>query len=504
MFDKANIFCYIYGLVRLTDLKKFFKHKITLFLALIFAFSAVLFACSAINLTGGPRVTDTVYGNGGTAVVKGDYLYFANAYIDYNNLESVNDNKYDKNSPYTNYGIYRTKLDASGKVVLNADGVPQNVEILSYNIGGYAYSGLYICGDYLYYSTPYTSSTSGSDSTLVKGLVRFDRVKLNGTEHQELYKTATYSSDSSFKVVYIDGTTYIVISNGNKDLIVVNCTTSNVSNSTFASSITSFAVYDQRNIVYNETTLDAHKYVYYTTKSADETHYMYKKPLTGEDAEQILQSTSEILIKAVKNGRVYYTLDGKLYSTVNGESDVKLYSHFSLNTSESATTNTISSYAILDDSFGANLDRGILCVFYDGTDYSFRIFNGYDNATTFTTLDVKVDDTTASVTLIATQNNDFYFKTKNGDNDSLYMAEFELFYNSNSRFELSNLKDTKLLQTVFSTTLNNMLDFDTERFFVFESVNDSDIKYLKMIMINEPPYTDDDGNYIGQYVGVKK
>ncbi len=488
--------------MRLTELKKIFKNKFMFILAFIFAFSTILFACNAISLSGGPNVTDTVYGNGGSAVVKGDYLYFANAYIDYADLTSVNDNKYDSDSEFTIYGIYRTKLNAEGKVVLNDDGVPQNVEILSYNIGGYSYSGLYICGDYLYYSTPYTGSTSGSSSSTVTGLVRFDRIKLNGTGHQELYKTTSYSSDCGYDVVYVNGTTYIVVRDGDENLVVVNCTNTNVENSTFASSITSFAVFEQNNIKYGESASQVNTYVYYTVKDASENYIMYRKPLAGGIAEQMISSSSEISLVAVKNGRVYYTLAKKLYSTINGGSEVKLYSQTSINSETSDTAGTIVDYLILDDSIGStNLDRGVLGIYYNGTNYSFMIYNG---GTTPTILDVVVSDKTVSPTLVATQDSEFYFQITSSDTESksLYMVEFELTYVSNN-FSLTNLGEPRVIVTSFSGEVNSttLIDFDCERFFVYESQNSSDISYLKMFMINETSYTDDDENLVGQYIG---
>lgn len=487
-------------------MKTFFKKKILFVLALIFAFSTILFACNAISLSSGPNTTDTVLGNGGSAVVKGDYLYFANAYIDFAELTSVNDNKYDSDSEFTNYGIYRTKLGTDGKVELDDDGVPQNVEIISYNIGGYSYSGLYICGDYLYYSTPYTGSTSGSASETVTGLVRFDRVKLDGTGHQELYKTTSYSSECDYGVVYINGTTYIVVQDGDSNLVVVNCTNTNVEDSVFATDVTSFAVYEQKNIKSGETTATVNTYAYYVVQDDDENYAMYRISLSGGTAEQMIAPTSsEISLISVKNGRVYYTLASKLYSTINGGSEVKLYSQLSINTEDTDTAGTILEYLILDDSAGgASLDRGVLGVFYDGTNYSFRIYNG---GLTSTLLNVTVTDSTVGPTLVATQDSEFYFQLASDDEDteseSLYMVEFEMTYSSNE-FSLTKLGEPEVIVTAFSSEVNSvtLLDFDSERFFVYESEDDSDISYLKMFMINETAFTDDDENLVGQYIGV--
>ena len=98
------------------------KKKISI-LCLILCLSLItFFGCGVISLPAGPKYDDAVYGNGGFAVVKGDYLYFANAYIDYNNIGN-NDNKFDRDGTMQkNYGIYRTKLNASGVVDVNDKG----------------------------------------------------------------------------------------------------------------------------------------------------------------------------------------------------------------------------------------------------------------------------------------------------------------------------------------------------------------------------------------------
>jgi len=229
---------------------------------------------------------------------------------------------------------------------------------------------------------------------------------------------------------------------------------------------------------------------------------MYRKPLAGGIAEQMISSSSEISLVAVKNGKVYYTLAKKLYSTINGGSEVKLYSQTSINSETSDTAGTIVDYLILDDSIGStNLDRGVLGIYYNGTNYSFMIYNG---GTTPTILDVVVSDKTVSPTLVATQDSEFYFQITSSDTESksLYMVEFELTYVSNN-FSLTNLGEPRVIVTSFSGEVNSttLIDFDCERFFVYESQNSSDISYLKMFMINETSYTDDDENLVGQYIG---
>ena len=68
------------------------KKKFLVLVSILFVFALSVFGCGSFKLSGGPKATDTVYGNGSVAVVKGDYLYFTNAYLDYNNIETKTKN----------------------------------------------------------------------------------------------------------------------------------------------------------------------------------------------------------------------------------------------------------------------------------------------------------------------------------------------------------------------------------------------------------------------------
>ena len=75
------------------------------------------------------NTNETVYGNGGTSVTKGDYVYFVNSYTSYNGLEK-NDNN---TGEVTNSAIYRTKL-SGGKVNYDDNG---NVKYEAINTEGF-------------------------------------------------------------------------------------------------------------------------------------------------------------------------------------------------------------------------------------------------------------------------------------------------------------------------------------------------------------------------------
>lgn len=457
--------------------------------------SCLLVGCGSILLQGGPDASANVYGNGGSAVVKGDYLYFANAYIDYNNL-SINDNNYDDKSPFKTYAIYRTRLTEDGRISTDADGNPKGAEILTYNIGGFSYSGLYIFGNYLYYATPFSrSNQSGSTS---KGLVRFERVKLNGEGHETLYSEESFDSSSSYKMVYADGNVYIVIFCSSK-VRVIKCNSNGGYNTTpyeIASDVKSFAVFENKNIINGQSLNDVNKYVYYVKQDSTTNFYtLYRKPLAngGEEAV-VLNKESELSLVDVKNDRIYYTegniLKSYSYGNLSVES-IKTYSNFEVS---SSGANKILSYKILDDSEGFHMDRGVLGVYYDGTTYFLKVFNGDDSLADRN----RVSYAETEIKILGTQKDEIY--VQKSEDTSLYLFNFVLNY-IEGKFVLQ--KQDVVPQTIatnfsVSSTGIDMFDYDDSRIFVYEKTGETD--YLSCYVIEGTV----ESEKLGQVIGIVK
>lgn len=459
------------------------KKKFLFLLSIIFVFAFTLLGCDAIHLQGGPAVTDTVYGNGGSAVIKGDYLYFANAFVDYSGL-GINDNKYDKNSKQKLYGIFRTKLDSDGKVELDANGNPKGAEMLSFCVGGYAYSGLYIMGDYLYYSTPYSQALRSGGKEA--GRVRFERIKLDGTKREELYSADYFTSECTYDIVQVDGVVYIVVFDKPNSKIIVKRCSGNNPVYTVASNVKSMAVVSPTTVKNGQTVEDINKYIYYTTQDGNNNYQLKKIAFARDSASEVVyQGTdSEILVKAVKNNRVYFLEDGKM-SSWNSNNTRKYYSQtvkFST-TTDTDTTDTIINYAILDDTNGG-LDRGIVGVYYFGSTYSMAIYNGE-----VTDLGVSGNN---KITVVASQINDIYYQVAN--DTKLYKLDF-------------TTSETETVASNFDITATGkkMLDLDSKHIFVYEKLDDEGtVYYLKMYMTAPlNAYLDDEENLVGQYIGVK-
>ena len=467
------------------------KKKFLAVLSFVFMFALVLFGCTSIHLSNGPSLSDTVYGNGGSAVVKGDYLYFANAFIDYNTLNN-GDNVYDKKSQFTKYAIYRTKLNSAGRVILNEEGVPETAELLTYNIGGYEYAGLYIFGNYLYYTTPYSNTTSSNETK--KGRVRFERVALDGTAHEIVYKADDYTSECEYKMVYIDGNVFIVYKTKDKEIKLISVDTNrNVKTTSIATSIESYAVFDQKNIDKDNKVSDVNKYIYYVLKENDN-YTMYRANFFTKESEVFYRGGSdEIVLKEVRNDRVYYTEGGKLYSRIDSNL-VKKYSDIST-TSDSNSVSSISSYLVLDGTLGS-IDRGLVGVLKNDSNYYVTYFNG-----TYTREIELTEDKSKTVTLVASQENHFFYQIS-GD-DALYRCDLSLDIVSGV-YKLDSYSTSKIA-TKFSATISDktILDFDNYRIFVYEQADNSVYNYLTMYMTSADVAYKNGDELVGQYIGNK-
>ena len=194
-------------------MKKLRKFALAFVLVLIMGVS-VLTGCS-ISLQGMPDLNDAVTSNGGLAVQKGNYLYFVNGYVD----ATASNNEYGKADQGA---IYRAKL-TNNKITYDESGNPENVELVVPKVAGYKKTGLYIFGDYLYYSTPNTEPDRSTGNVDTK-LLDFYKVKLNGTDNTFLFKTATSSDNTQFAFYSIENVVYLV-SYDSKNLVIVNCDT---------------------------------------------------------------------------------------------------------------------------------------------------------------------------------------------------------------------------------------------------------------------------------------
>lgn len=463
------------------------KKKLLFLVAILFVFTLSVFGCGGATLSGGPSLTDTVYGNGGSAVVKGDYLYFANAYYDYNKLGS-NDNKYDRDGQLQkNYGIYRIKLNKNGVVDLNSKGVPTGAELLVPQVGGYEKSGLYICGEYLYYTTPYSGYKQG-ESELTKGLLRFEKIKLNGDDHVILSE-GEYTTECEYSINYVDGNTYITVFSDEKVNVIKSQSNGNKSSYKIASSVVDYCVENQETLKHNKATNNVNKYVYYTKKSDNEKYSLYRKHLNGGAEETLISvSSDEITLEAVKNNRVYFKQANILKSsTFELNADVNVYTNIAIE--KDATTNIVD-YIILDDTLGYAQDRGIVAVYTDSSAY--YLYNYTTNGSQLLHTESK------QINLVLTTGNEVLFQV--AEDEKLYSIDFSDVQNINKKVVLNSFSAT-IGEEESSTT---SFDYDGERIFYFAKAADTNEKlnYLHVALLEGNAYKDEGGNSVGHYIGI--
>jgi hypothetical protein len=139
---------------------------------------------------------DAAVSNGGFVVEKGNYIYFINGVEAY-----TANNTY--GTPVKGSLMRISKSDFAARKYANAQVVVPSV-IYS---GSYS-SGIYIYGDYVYYSTP--STKRDSEGGALNSQLDFKRAKLDGSEAM---KGAIYTASSNsieYRFVEVDNTVYLL------------------------------------------------------------------------------------------------------------------------------------------------------------------------------------------------------------------------------------------------------------------------------------------------------
>lgn len=172
-----------------------------------------------------PAVNDVVYGNGSLAVRKGDYLYFANGFMSYEDVGNKNDGS--GTSDYAS--LYRVKLDANGHVVeaekeyddegneiFDETQAIQNVDILCKKIVGFESMGLYIFGDYIYFATP--NNEKDKELNIQSSLIDFCRTRIDRSSGiEKLYTTESENSNVTYTMYeYKSGEVILLVKDNTK------------------------------------------------------------------------------------------------------------------------------------------------------------------------------------------------------------------------------------------------------------------------------------------------
>jgi hypothetical protein len=216
---------------------------ISLGLAVVIFLSALLgfvIIPNAVNAFRGvkdwPSDRGRVSGNGGSAVMVGNYLYFANGYVSAQSIREGNDGRGDQS--INRFGtaregaIYRVKMAQDGLPTYNfaaygADRIDEelstwvnDLELVVPKVAGFERSAMWVFGDYLIYTSPHNNRAP--DGALRTDYLDFFRVDLRGRGNRLLF-TAPSARDYSVARMN-DGKIYLLVHNGDSLVRVNVCT----------------------------------------------------------------------------------------------------------------------------------------------------------------------------------------------------------------------------------------------------------------------------------------
>jgi hypothetical protein len=277
--------------------------------------------CSSKGLQDNPGKTEQVISNGGLTVVKGDYLYYVNGFVDRTTLDVKTDNKFGK---VEKGAIYRTKLSDSSEISKDDEGFLEKTECVAPKVVGFDNGGFYIIDDYIYYATP--NMNLSSDGTPQTDRVEFHKIKIDGTDDKLIYSTEKAQENLDWTVYKVDDKVYILTYCDSK---IISVDTERKETVAVIENSTSYAFYDEPNYSTNNTRNDEHlRYVYYTRNATDGDNFSANRKgnlickfdvSKGEeivlDAELNCTYSIKQIIKSGVECYIYYT---KVNSEFNG------------------------------------------------------------------------------------------------------------------------------------------------------------------------------------------
>ncbi len=273
---------------------------------LIITVAVVAIAMTACGsaVKGNPKVDDTVYGNGGMQVRKGNFVYFANGFY---SVDDITD-KTNKDGKVVRGGIYRVELN-DGALPLDEDGnVTGAVQIVS-KITCYEFGGFYIYDNYIYYATP--NNQKDKSGTLLKERVDFYRCKIDGSDNKRLYTTNSSYSSVQFNVTKFNkdaknASTYLTILDGT-DLIYFEFSKGKNNGKTKIAEEVTGAVWSEISTYeYNQNSTAFEQTVFFTQATTDTNKISSYNLVSGENKVIVDNNTASFTLKACKAGKIYY------------------------------------------------------------------------------------------------------------------------------------------------------------------------------------------------------
>lgn len=246
------------------------------------------------------------YGNGGLAVQKGDYLYFVNGFMASDDMSS-------QNASYTVGALMIAKLDSSGNLILNEDKLldDEYYRTMSDKLTGFEATGLYIFGNYLYFTSPCQENESG-DEVWAKNRVDFYRIKLDKSSKVErLYQTEVAHASLEYEY-YVDGNNvYLLVyeketnldhSDITNRLLRIDANSKDVD--TIATNVSSVVMPESSSEFIN----NAYEKIFYVEDNEDESKYILNKYNIATNSSTSYKTASESMSAMfVTNNYIYIT-----------------------------------------------------------------------------------------------------------------------------------------------------------------------------------------------------
>ena len=323
-----------------------------------------LASCGFTTLSEMPTLDANVSSNGGQTVVKGEYLYFVDSYLDITTLTKT-DNEYGK---VENCAIYRTKL-VDGELELNDEGVLDSYELVVPKVVGTKNTNLFIYDNFIYYGSPNMQyDTAG---TLRTDLIDFCKAKLDGSGVEVIYTTTNYGDSATHTFCKIEGSVYLVLFDGT-DIIKVEMTTFTKSPVTLVEDVASAMLPTSTDYEYtvNYAISGMEGYVYYVRSLTDDDGFFDTSDRgnvlgrvnikTGTKNELIDGATTYELMD-IKSGNLY------IYKTINENKTLwaKNNQNWLSGGVQITGTSVYTTVVVLDNVDGVN--RGVIITYQDKT-----------------------------------------------------------------------------------------------------------------------------------------
>jgi len=318
----------------------------------------------------------TVSGNGGPAVMVGDWLYFVGGYVDSSKI-LYRQNEHNKvkegaiyrvyidpalgeplyedsekkhsNPDYTTHLLSEEKLGTGEKVD------PRKFQLVVPKVAGFDQAALWVFDKYLIYTSP--NNTKDKTGQLQLSKIDFFRVGLDGKDHRKIYTTSNEMvTTNDFTVASYDSEVYILIKDGDT-LRRVGVTKNPGKVETISEKVQSVALPIVTSYADVRKSYEGiMNYVYYTEALSEEEQeigllgnrvFQYRVSNGTSNSARINDRTIEL--KALSNGRLLYTVSTAPGSQLSGSERLGLFgTTLPIPTANCFDINFLNNYKLLD------------------------------------------------------------------------------------------------------------------------------------------------------------